>query len=227
MDTIKTRIQIAEAGVYKGPMDCLTKTVQNEGFLALYKGVTPPLIGIGAVNSLLFAAYSYFKRIISPYPDLSLGQIAAAGGAAGAVSAILASPVELFKIKLQAQITNSGGKPQRMTAIIADMYRNYGIRGGIMRGFWITVVREIPAYGAFYWGFEAMKRYLSKDLPKGQDPSVVTLLTSGACGGTAYWFACYPLDVVKSKVSMTELQLAKLIADTKYEGTSKGILVHS
>lgn len=51
-----------------------------------------PLIGIAGVNSLLFAAYGVSKRFISPFPDLSLQQIAVAGAMAGAANAILASP---------------------------------------------------------------------------------------------------------------------------------------
>lgn len=51
-----------------------------------------PLMGIAAVNSLLFAAYSTAKNLISPYNDLTIAQIAAAGGIAGGVNAILASP---------------------------------------------------------------------------------------------------------------------------------------
>ena len=51
-----------------------------------------PLVGIAGVNSLLFAAYGVSKRIISPFPQLSLKEIAAAGALAGAANAILASP---------------------------------------------------------------------------------------------------------------------------------------
>lgn len=54
-----------------------------------------PLLGIAAVNSLLFTAYGVTRRIISPYPDLTLGQIAVAGAGAGAINAVLASPVSL------------------------------------------------------------------------------------------------------------------------------------
>lgn len=54
-----------------------------------------PLIGIAGVNSLLFAAYGTSKRIISPFPQLSLKEIAAAGAMAGAANAILASPGRL------------------------------------------------------------------------------------------------------------------------------------
>lgn len=38
-----------------------------------------PLIGIAGVNSLLFAAYGVSKRIISPFPQLSLTETALAG----------------------------------------------------------------------------------------------------------------------------------------------------
>lgn len=55
-------------------------------------GMFSPLIGIAGVNSLLFASYGVSKRIISPFPHLSLKEIAAAGAMAGAANAILASP---------------------------------------------------------------------------------------------------------------------------------------
>lgn len=51
-----------------------------------------PLVGIAGVNSLLFAAYGVSKRLISPFPQLSLKEIAAAGALAGAANAVLASP---------------------------------------------------------------------------------------------------------------------------------------
>ena len=51
-----------------------------------------PLIGVAGVNSLLFAAYGASKRVISPYPQLPLPQIALAGAMAGAANAVLASP---------------------------------------------------------------------------------------------------------------------------------------
>lgn len=55
-------------------------------------GMASPLVGIAGVNSLLFASYGASKRIISPFPNLSLKEIAAAGAMAGAANAILASP---------------------------------------------------------------------------------------------------------------------------------------
>lgn len=51
-----------------------------------------PLVGIAGVNSLLFTSYAISRRLISPFPELSLKEIAAAGAMAGAVNSVLASP---------------------------------------------------------------------------------------------------------------------------------------
>lgn len=116
-------------------MDILRQTVKKEGVLALYKGMASPLLGVAAVNSLLFTAYGVSRRIVSPYPDLSVPQVALAGSMAGAANAILASPVEMFKIRMQGQYGGAGDK--KLSAVVKDMWRDYGFRNGIMRGYWV------------------------------------------------------------------------------------------
>jgi solute carrier family 25 carnitine/acylcarnitine transporter 20/29 len=58
-----------------------------------------PLLGIAAVNALLFTANNQARRFVNPFGELSLPQIALAGGIAGGVNAVLASPVEMFKVR--------------------------------------------------------------------------------------------------------------------------------
>ncbi|KIM35044.1 hypothetical protein M413DRAFT_449925 [Hebeloma cylindrosporum] len=198
LDTIKTRAQIAPKGMFKGPMDILKQTFRNEGFFALYKGMASPLLGIAGVNSLLFASYGISKRIISPFPQLSLKEIALAGAMAGAANAILASPVEMFKVRMQGQYGAATDK--RLSDVASEMWKDYGFRKGVMRGYWVTVAREIPAYAGFYTAFEFSKRNFSKTY--GSDLPVWALLASGSTGGIAYWLCCYPLDVVKSRIQL-------------------------
>ncbi|KAJ7288670.1 mitochondrial carrier [Mycena rebaudengoi] len=199
LDTIKTRAQIAPKGMFKGPVDILMQTLRKEGFFALYKGMASPLLGIAGVNSLLFASYGAARRAISPFPQLSLGQIALAGSIAGAANAVLASPVEMFKVRMQGQYGGAGDK--RLRVVASEMWAQWGLRRGIMRGYWVTVAREIPAYAGFYTAYEFTKRrfaahYGAQPLP------VWALLASGSTGGIAYWLACYPLDVVKSRIQL-------------------------
>jgi solute carrier family 25 (mitochondrial carnitine/acylcarnitine transporter), member 20/29 len=154
LDTVKTRAQIAPKGMFKGPMDVLTQTLRKEGFFALYKGMASPLIGIAGVNSLLFASYGVSKRIVSPFPQLSLPQIALAGSMAGAINSILASPgvylplnsiilanrwiiVEMFKVRMQGQYGAASDK--RLRDIAREMWSQWGFRKGVMRGFWVCL----------------------------------------------------------------------------------------
>ncbi|KAG7451412.1 mitochondrial carrier [Guyanagaster necrorhizus] len=198
LDTVKTRAQIAPRGMFKGPMDILVQTVRKEGFFALYKGMASPLFGIAGVNSLLFASYGISRRIISPYPQLSLPQIALAGSMAGAANAILASPVEMFKVLMQGQYGSATDK--RLRRVVSDQWSQWGFRKGIMRGYWVTVAREIPAYAGFYTAYEFSKRKFASAY--GKDLPVWALLASGSTGGISYWLACYPLDVIKSRVQL-------------------------
>lgn len=118
-----------------------------------------PLIGVAGVNSLLFLSNNYARKLVSPFgPNLSIPQVALAGAMAGAVQrcarlsgkteqvppeltdsarlcSILASPVEMFKIRMQGQYGNEG---KRLRDVVGDMYREYGWRKGIMRGYWVS-----------------------------------------------------------------------------------------
>ncbi|KAJ2009921.1 hypothetical protein GGI04_000020 [Coemansia thaxteri] len=165
-----------------------------------------PLVGIAAVNSLLFWAYSYGKAMQTGSPGVTptLVQIAIAGAGAGAVNSILASPVELLKVRLQVQYSSAatGAALFRGPVHLAQhLVQQFGARG-IMWGFWATVAREIPAYAAFYSGFEFAKRWFAQALANGDASKlgVVPLVCSGSVGGICYWTACYPLDVIKSRV---------------------------
>ncbi|CEP08946.1 hypothetical protein [Parasitella parasitica] len=207
LDTIKVRLQL-DQGRFKGAWDCTVQTVQKEGFFALYKGMASPLIGIGAVNALLFAANSSIKSRLQTHPDqlLPLDKIALAGAGAGFVNSILASPVELLKIKMQAQFGSKSVDGKRYFTGPIDcakyLIQRDGIAHGLFRGLWATIAREIPAYAGFYTGFEATKRYLTQ----GQEASVLQLMLSGATGGASYWVCSYPLDVVKSVASIACLK---------------------
>ncbi|ORX85442.1 solute carrier family 25, member 20-like protein [Basidiobolus meristosporus CBS 931.73] len=202
LDTVKTRLQIEGASSrFKGPLDCLFQTVRHEGFLGLYKGMASPLVGISAVNALLFAAYSRLKliQVSQPEQTLTIKQIALAGAGAGAINSILASPVELLKIRLQGQYHGKGDINRAYSGPIdcaRKLIREGGLRNGLFRGFWVTVSKR-------------SKRTLT---PAGGNPTelpVWKLMIAGSCGGISYWCASYPLDVIKSKAQNSKQPLGK------------------
>jgi solute carrier family 25 carnitine/acylcarnitine transporter 20/29 len=97
--------------------------------------MTSPLLGIAGVNSLLFASYGISKRIVSPFGQLSLKETAVAGAMAGAANAVLASPVEMFKVRMQGQYGNPSDK--RLRVVAGEMWAEWGFRKGVMRGYWV------------------------------------------------------------------------------------------
>lgn len=73
-----------------------------------------------------------------------------AGSFAGFMNAFAASPIELLKIRLQAQ--RSKGNLNGPIAVASQLIKEQGIKKGLFRGLWVTICKEIPAYAGFYAG---------------------------------------------------------------------------
>jgi hypothetical protein len=88
---------------YTGAIDCLKQTIQTRGFFSLYQGLSSPLLGSMAENAVLFLCYGEVKRMLGERPkegkELSLFQLAMAGGMAGAIGAFVIGPFEVIKGK--------------------------------------------------------------------------------------------------------------------------------
>ena len=50
---------------YKGILDCVRKMNKAEGLSVYYRGIVPPLVGVGALNAVLFGTYAASKRFLS------------------------------------------------------------------------------------------------------------------------------------------------------------------
>ncbi|ESK91788.1 l-ornithine transporter [Moniliophthora roreri MCA 2997] len=107
---------------FKGPVDCLVKTWNEEGVRGLYRGLPVPLVGSMAETAAVFVAYSYFQNVIRRYnasqgPNLTISQLCLAAAGAGAVTSFILTPIELVKCKLQVQMMNSH-TPARVPPIV-------------------------------------------------------------------------------------------------------------
>ncbi|KAJ3314390.1 hypothetical protein HDV04_000352 [Boothiomyces sp. JEL0838] len=173
------------------PFDTV-KTVKHEGFCGLYKGMTAPILGVAFVNSVLFTSNAWFKGLFEKN-ELELSEVYISGGCAGMVSAFVASPIEMVKIRLQASRTV--GNHLTPTQVVQQLLREFGVKG-LYRGLDITLIKEFPANAAYYTGFEIAKRQLGKN----GDLSIFDYMLSGSFAGVCYWTACYPIDVVKARI---------------------------
>ncbi|KAI8805107.1 mitochondrial carrier domain-containing protein [Cladochytrium replicatum] len=211
-DTIKVRMQTHSD--FKGPIDCLKKTIALEGPSALYKGVTSPLTGVGFCNAILFSVNGNIRRALAgPSGDpqkLSIGQYTLGGALTGGVIAFVACPIELLKVKLQTQYSNSGGG---LIKVAVNTVRTNGF-SGLYRGITATVLRDIPSFAAYFGTYEYLKNVLSRNSTHELQPT--DLLLAGGTSGIACWIPCYMQDVVKSRIqsdvairSISTLEYAK------------------
>jgi hypothetical protein len=56
------RLQTDASNIYKGSLDVFRKSLTSEGPLALFKGMSAPLVTATAVNALVFSSYGASTR---------------------------------------------------------------------------------------------------------------------------------------------------------------------
>lgn len=66
LDTIKTKLQTFP-GVYSGVGGCFRKVVGSQGFLSLYKGLTPHFVTIVADNSIAFMTFAIWEDVLAQH----------------------------------------------------------------------------------------------------------------------------------------------------------------
>ena len=71
LDVVKTRIQVQQKGsavVYTSIADCFRKTIANEGFFAIYKGILPPIIAETPKRATKFFTFEQYKSVFDFLP---------------------------------------------------------------------------------------------------------------------------------------------------------------
>lgn len=237
-DLTKVRLQsqvLDTTARFNGPIDCLVKTWKNEGVRGLYRGLPAPIVAAMLENASLFVSYSELQNVIrriNSQPlshDLSLPQLALAGGGAGAITSFLLTPVELVKCKMQVQMiapkpisvsipesTAAGTLDSNLRpisrplpgpiAVFMSVIRTEGLRG-LWLGQTGTLIRECGGGAAWFAtkecvGTTLIKRRGSELTRKDIVPWESAL--SGACAGGIFNFSMFPADSIKSTMQTEE-----------------------
>lgn len=227
-DTIKVRLQ-TQHQAYASAIQATLKTIRDEGFRGLYKGMGSPMVTIPLINAIVFSAYGQAKSWMqgrdASDEDLSIPQLALAGAWAGFVNSAVVTPVELIKIRLQNQYENTAAQfnlnlKERLRSglrsslferkifyngpidCIVKITKEKGV-SGLWKGMSSTIYREIPGYMGQFVVYEYVKRYLI--LRQGPDSTVdnlhpLHLMLAGGLSGIGAWLASYPMDYVKTHI---------------------------
>ena len=176
------------------------------------------MIGQAIIKAVLFATNEFTFLWLEKNSSIESNvlKMATAGILSGIVSSFVASPVELVKVRMQAQDKlasqkkhddhNSGNDS---TCSVSPVYKNEldcarwvikneGWTALFFHGLGMTIIREIPSFAIYFvvYGILA-KSSMAKFLGDHAAP-----LLFGAIAGWAMWIPTYPIDIVKTIVQV-------------------------
>eukprot|EP01130_Rhizamoeba_saxonica_P010769 TRINITY_DN4440_c0_g1_i1.p1 TRINITY_DN4440_c0_g1~~TRINITY_DN4440_c0_g1_i1.p1 ORF type:complete len:297 (-),score=52.88 TRINITY_DN4440_c0_g1_i1:7-897(-) len=214
-DTIKVRLQTQQyingkPTLFKGPIDCVSKTISREGFRALYRGSASPLFFAMFHNSNLFFWYGIGLRVSGvDSSKFDIPKVLLSGAIAGSGSALTETVMDLFKIKMQGQIGE--GKYKGVWDCASQIYKVHGIRG-MFHGFVPTLLRDSICFPLYFMGFEGTMHYLNAN--NNGNPSLAVATLAGGVAGFLFWGILYPLEMVKTRLQYEPLT----VSSRKYHG---------
>ena len=153
-------------------------------------------------NVIYFTGYDFLRS--SPASGISaLGPTLApliAGSAARAIAATVISPLEMFKTRLQASTDPREGNAFRSTLkAVVEMVRTEGGLA-LWRGLELTLYRDVPFSGIYWFGYEMLKDWLGGRRGGGwEEARFADSFVAGAVSGAVAAFVTTPFDVGKTR----------------------------
>ena len=205
--------------MYMLMIDCVSSSQSR----ALFKGMAAPLLGMAALNSLVFGVHGNLMIIFQARADATPGLKYSfiSGCVAGFAQTVIGSTTELIKLRLQFQKDRTELIPRSLhhhhhhhsnshteTRVYSGpwdaarkIYQREGLLRGIGRGYWLTCLRDVPAFGFYFGTYDYMCRWELRRRGLGHidELSPAFICVAGGVGGTISWISSYPVDVVKSR----------------------------
>ncbi|OTB00894.1 hypothetical protein M426DRAFT_323900 [Hypoxylon sp. CI-4A] len=150
-ELVKIRLQDkASAGKYTGMIDVVSKTIKNEGLLAMYNGLESTLWRHILWNAGYFGCIFQVKELL-PKAETKKGEIVnglISGSVGGTVGTILNTPMDVVKSRIQNSPKVAGTIPKYNWAwpAVATVYKEEGF-GALYKGFLPKVLRLGPGGG--------------------------------------------------------------------------------
>jgi len=164
LDLIRTRLSVQSVTdpQYKGIVDAWMTIMRSEGIFALFKGITPTVLGVAPYVGLNFMTYetlkAFVKTNISPEPTTY--QLLTCGGTAGAIAQTITYPCDVLRRKMQMQGFSPEHPVYGNTFIaVKSMWRQEGWRG-FYKGLIPNYLKVVPAISISFVTYEYCKKFL-------------------------------------------------------------------
>lgn len=130
------------------------------------------------------------------------------GGMAGAVSRTVVSPLERLKILMQVQSAGREAYKLSVWQALKKMWVEEGWRG-FMRGNGVNCIRIVPYSAVQFSSYNFYKRNIFESYPDAPLAPLTRLVCGGIAGITSV-FLTYPLDIVRTRLSIQSASFAEL-----------------
>jgi len=163
---IKTRLQTQridkqQPRKYRSTLHTFRIIVKEEGFSALWKGLTPQLLGVTHV-AVQFPLYEYIKEFLAERgskrkENLTILELIGASASSKIVASVIAYPHEVLRSRFQYQRSTD---PLRYTGILhalQQIFREEGIKG-FYRGLGTNLLRVTPSCAITFTTYEFLLR---------------------------------------------------------------------
>jgi len=190
LDVVRIKMQTTMRRARSGPgvFSCISGVLASQGVRGLYKGITTPLVTVGARNALLFLGYDFaLKSMGTDSSKARFPELLVAGICSGLVAVPITSPSELVKLRVQVAASSE-------REILRSIWHKEGLRG-LACGVQLTAGREVVYRSVYFALYETLARWMTGD--REQRPAWVSLC-AGSVAGVAPWAISYPIDVVKT-----------------------------
>ncbi|XP_019437845.1 PREDICTED: probable ADP,ATP carrier protein At5g56450 [Lupinus angustifolius] len=208
LQTQESNLAIVESGrrKFKGMVDCIVRTVREEGVLSLWRGNGSSVLRYYPSVALNFSLKDLYKSVLrdgdsrdnNPFSGASANFIA--GAAAGCTTLILVYPLDIAHTRLAADIGRTEVRQFRgIYHFLTTIFHKDGVRG-IYRGLPASLHGMVVHRGLYFGGFDTMKEILSEqskpELALWKRWVVAQAVTTSA------GLISYPLDTVRRRMMM-------------------------
>lgn len=164
----------------------------------LYKGIVPPMIGIGLEKALVFGTYNTSYNYTQSH--------ALSGAISGFTASFIVTPYERLKILYQ---TN------KQTQSLSFRY--------LFRGLSATFYREVPGFTIYFSVYNYLKS--KTELTYSRDIEMYEAFVYGGLSGAFSWIFIYPQDRIKTHIQSSEskISLYQGCKDIVRDGGVKGL----
>eukprot|EP00775_Hariotina_reticulata_P001449 gene1449-1791_t len=152
--------------------------------------------------------------------DLHVGQKLAAGSISGCIGAVLTTPMELVKTRLQAPSANT----RSVNDVLRNVISQHGV-SGLWRGATPSVMRLILLNSSMVATYDEVKGHISRFTQWG--PGIKITLASSMVAGVVTTTVINPADVIRAYMQTgrgsSVIQVAKnILAKEGFAGFGKG-----